>query len=121
MTSTTRDEAPVVLQAEGVEVRTQEIGGGMSVLYLSAVKGTDLGPALEGLPDGLCQCPHWGFLAKGRIRLRTKDGEETYEAGQTYYWSAGHAPEALEDSELAEFSPTGELDAVLAHVKAQMG
>ncbi len=121
MTSTTREEVPVALSDEGIDVRTQEIGGGMSVMYMRLGKGTDLGPVLKGMPDDLCQCPHWGFLAKGRVKLRTKQGEETYEAGQAFYWAPGHAPEALEDSEFMEFSPTKELGEVLAHAKAQLG
>ncbi|MBO0656792.1 hypothetical protein J1792_29845 [Streptomyces triculaminicus] len=120
MTSTTHDDTPVTIAGEGLEARTREMGGGMSVLWVRAAKGTDLGPALKGLPDDLCQCPHWGFLTKGRIKLRTAEGEETYEAGQLYYWPPGHAPEALEDSEFAEFCPTKELEEVIAHVKAQM-
>ena len=62
---------------------------------------------LVGLPDDLCQCPHWGYVLSGRLKLRTKDGEEFFEAGQAFYWSPGHAPMALEDSEYVEFSPTG--------------
>ncbi len=121
MTSTTYDEAQVAFAAEGVEVRTQELGGDMSVLYMRASKGTDLGPVLKGLPDDLCQCQHWGYVIKGRIRLRTKQGEETYDAGQVFYWAPGHAPEALEDSEFFDFSPTKEINATVDHVKAQAG
>lgn len=119
MTSTTYDDLPVTLAGDGFEVRTGEIGGGMSVLCLRAAKGTDLGPVLKGLPDDLCQCPHWGYLTKGRIKVRTLRGEETYEEGQLYYWPPGHAPEALEDSEFTEFSPTKELEELIAHVTAQ--
>ncbi|GAA3065787.1 hypothetical protein FHS39_001663 [Streptomyces olivoverticillatus] len=119
MTSTTREEMPVTFQGEGVEVRTQDIGGGMTVMFMSAVKGTDLGPSLKGLPDDLCQCPHWGLLSKGRVRLRTKQGEEICEAGQAFYWGPGHAPEMLEDSEFVNFSPTEKLDVVLSHMKEQ--
>ncbi|GHF34274.1 hypothetical protein GCM10010218_14280 [Streptomyces mashuensis] len=119
MTAVTRDEAPVVFTGEGVEVRTQEMGGGMTVLYMRADQGMDLGPALKGLPDDLCQCPHWGFLTKGRIKLTTKDGEETYEAGQVFYWGPGHSPQALEDSEFFDFSPTEQLTGTLDHVTAQ--
>ncbi|MEU7134087.1 hypothetical protein [Streptomyces sp. NPDC046261] len=121
MTSTTREDTPVALEGEGVEARLKEIGGGMSVMYMRTAKGTDLAPVLKGLPYDLCQCPHWGFLTKGRIKLRTRQGEETYEAGQAFYWAPGHAPEALEDSEFMEFSPTKELDQVIAHAKAQLG
>lgn len=121
MTATTWDEAAVAIEGDGVEVRAQEIGGGMTVMYMRAVAGTDLAPALKGLPGDLCQCPHWGYLSKGRIRMRTDGGEDTYEAGQSFYWAPGHAPEALEDSEFLDFSPTKELNEVIEHIKAQAG
>ncbi|MFJ8083486.1 hypothetical protein ACIQ6Y_23125 [Streptomyces sp. NPDC096205] len=48
--------------------------------------------------------------------MRTKHGEHVYEAGQAYYWAPGHAPEPLEDTELVEFSPTGEFKEVVEHI-----
>ncbi|MGW0859709.1 PspA-associated protein PspAA, partial [Streptomyces sp. NPDC002690] len=30
-------------------------------------KGTDMGPALVGLPGDLCSCPHWGYMLKGKL------------------------------------------------------
>ncbi|MET9419406.1 MULTISPECIES: hypothetical protein [unclassified Streptomyces] len=121
MTATTREETPVVLEGGGVELRVKDAGGGLSVAFVHLPKGTDMGPALKGMPGDLCQCPHWGFLVNGRIRMRTASGEETYEAGQAYYWAPGHAPEALEDTDLMEFSPTTEFTEVLDHIKAQSG
>jgi hypothetical protein len=121
MTAATRNDVPVALEGDGVEVRTTPIGGDMSVNYISLPQGTDMGPALKGLPDDACQCPHWGYLLKGRIRVRTAAGEEEYEAGQAYYWAPGHVPVALEDSELVEFSPTEDFKQVIGHVVAQSG
>ncbi|MGW0117612.1 hypothetical protein [Streptomyces sp. NPDC003327] len=119
MTSFTREDTPVAMEGDGLDFRMQEAGGDMTVAFIHLPQGTDLGPALKGLEGDLCQCPHWGYLFKGRIRMRTADGEETYEAGQAYYWGPGHAPEALEDSDVVEFSPTAEFTAVIDHVKAQ--
>ncbi|MEJ8669408.1 hypothetical protein WKI71_16155 [Streptomyces sp. MS1.AVA.1] len=85
MTAATRDEVPVVLGGDGVEVRTEAIGGGMSVSYISLPEGTDMGPALKGLEGDACPCPHWGYLLKGRLRMLTPTGAEYYEAGQAYY------------------------------------
>ncbi|EFL32276.1 conserved hypothetical protein [Streptomyces viridochromogenes DSM 40736] len=118
MTAATRDDVPVALGGDGVEVRNMPIGDGMSVSYISLPQGTDMGPALKGLPDDACPCPHWGCLLKGRIRMRTPSGEEEYEAGQAYYWAPGHVPVALEDSEFVEFSQTGDFRQVLDHVVA---
>ncbi|MDT9692282.1 hypothetical protein Q5762_28935 [Streptomyces sp. P9(2023)] len=121
MTATTRENTPVALEGGGVELRLKETGGGLSVAFIHLPKGTDMAPALKGLEGDLCQCPHWGYLLKGRIRMRTASGEDIYEAGQAYYWAPGHAPEALEDVDMVEFSPTAEFTAVLDHIKAQSG
>lgn len=119
MAATTKDTAPVEITDGEIEVRTQEIGGGMTVGYFKVPAGTDFGPALKGMPDDLCQCPHWGFVTKGRLRMRTADGTAEYRAGQAYYWAPGHSPEMLEDTELMEFSPSEEFRAVLDHIKGQ--
>ena len=44
---------------------------------------------------------------------------QDYEAGQAFYWAPGHAPEALEDSEYVDFSPTDEFNHVLDHIRRQ--
>jgi hypothetical protein len=77
--------------------------------------------ALKGLEGDVCQCPHWGYLLKGRIRMLTPEGEEFYKAGQAYYWAPGHVPVAMEDCEFVEFSPTEDFQHVIDHVVAQAG
>ncbi|MER7625587.1 hypothetical protein [Streptomyces sp. NPDC126503] len=119
MTAFRREDTPVAIEGGGVDFRTREAGGDLSVAFIHLPEGTDMGPALKGLEDDLCQCPHWGYVLKGKIRMRTASGEEFYEAGQAYYWGPGHAPEALRDTDVVEFSPTAEFTAVIDHVKAQ--
>ena len=121
MTATTRNDTPVAIEGDGVELRMREVGGGMTAAFVQLPKGTDLAPALKGLPDDLCQCPHWGYVLKGRLKMRTMTGEEVYEAGHAFHWAPGHAPEALEDCEYIDFSPSKELNEVIDHVKSQMG
>ncbi|MCT9076481.1 hypothetical protein [Streptomyces fulvoviolaceus] len=121
MTSATRNDVPVALEGGGVELRIKPIGGGMSVGYVRLPQGTDMGPALKGLPGDACQCPHWGYLLKGRLRMLTPEGEEVYEEGQAYYWGPGHVPLALEDCEFVEFSPTEDFQRVIDHVISQAG
>jgi hypothetical protein len=120
MTGTTWEETPVGMEAEGVEIRMTEIGGGMTAAFLRFSKGTDMGDVLKGMPDDLCQCPHWGFMFKGRVKLRTKHGDEFYEAGQAFYMSPGHAPEALEDCELLDISPSDQWNELIDHIKTRM-
>ncbi|GAA0943967.1 hypothetical protein [Pseudonocardia zijingensis] len=88
----------------------------MTVAFMHLPAGADLSPVLEGLPGDLCPYPHRGYLLEGRMEMRTKDGVEVYEAGQAFYWSPGHAPRALEDTDYVDVSPTREFDAVIAHV-----
>lgn len=110
-----RSEVPVAIKNDNVELRTAPMGE-LTVGFVEIQKGTDLGPALVGLPGDLCQCPHWGYMLKGRVMMRTEGGEEIYEAGQVFYWPPGHAPVALEDSEYVDFSPTEEFAEVIRHL-----
>ena len=67
--------------------------------------------AFKGLPDDAYQCPHWGYVFKGKFKLRYTDGhEEIVSAGEAYYAMPGHLFEALEDTETVEFSPKEELE-----------
>src|SRR5437660_9089472 len=62
--------------------------------------------AFEGLPQNLCQCPHWGYLLKGKAGLRLADGREVViNAGELYYAPPGHQLYAIEDFENIEFNP----------------
>lgn len=116
MRSLTREDVPVAVEGGGVEFRTTPIGGDQSVAFVRLPAGANLAPALKGLPDDLCQCPHWGYMISGRLRMHTTRGTETYQAGDAFYWAPGHAPEALEDTEYVDFSPTHELQEVVAHI-----
>lgn len=118
MKATTRPEAPVVIADGALELRLQPLGGGMSAGFVRLPAGADLRPAVVGLQDDLCQCPHWGYLLSGRVRMHTRDGAQDYTAGQAFYWAPGHAPEAIEDSEYVDFSPTDEFQHVIDHITA---
>ncbi len=110
-----RDDVPVAIKDDNVEVRLSEVGD-MTVSFIRFRQGADLGPALAGLPDDLCPCPHWGYMFRGRLKMKTRHGDEVYEAGQAFYWPPGHAPSALEDCEYLDFSPTQEFGAVIRHI-----
>jgi hypothetical protein len=116
MITISHDGLPVALEGDGVEVRATEVGE-FTAGWFRLAKGVDLRPALKGLPGDMCQCPHWGYLIAGRLRMWTPDGTRDYEAGQAFYWAPGHAPEALEDCEYVDFSPTEELGKVVAHIQ----
>ncbi len=118
MKATTRSEAPIAIEGDGLEVRTRELGGGMTAAFFRVPKGADMRPALVGLEGDLCQCPHWGYVLSGHVRMHTPAGPQDYTAGQAFYWAPGHAPEAMEDTEYVDFSPTDEFNHVIDHITA---
>jgi hypothetical protein len=67
---------------------------------------------LKGAPDDRCQCPHWGYVIKGRMTFRYADREEIFEAGDAWYTPPGHVPIKHEPgTEVVMFSPAAELRA----------
>jgi hypothetical protein len=112
-------ELPVAVGAEGVDFRAQAFGE-MSIAWVKLGAGADLRPALKGLPGDLCQCPHWGYMLKGQLRMHIPGGgTQAYSAGEAFYWAAGHAPEAITDCEYIDVSPTAEIQTVLRHVTGE--
>jgi quercetin dioxygenase-like cupin family protein len=55
-------------------------------------------------------------MLKGTVRMHTTGGHQDFAAGEAFYWAPGHAPEALEDSEYVDFSPSTEFQHVLDHL-----
>jgi hypothetical protein len=115
MRSIAREDVPVIIEDNGVEIRARDEEG-LSVGFVRLPAGADLRPATKGLPDDLCPCPHWGYMIKGSVRMHSTGGHQDYRAGEAFYWAPGHAPEALEDSEYVDFSPTAEFLAVIEHI-----
>ena len=109
-----RDLATII-HDDHVELRTGEVGE-MTVSFISLTAGTDLGPALVGLADDLCPCPHWGYMLEGTLGMHTPEGDREYRAGQAFYWAPGHAPFAVTDCRYVDFSPTAEFAEVVAHI-----
>jgi hypothetical protein len=93
--------------------------GELTIDFAKPPRG-DLAPLLKGLPDDLCQCPHWGYLFKGKIVVRYADHEESIEAGQAFYMPPGHAPEALEECELIQLSPAEQMRETLDVMRRNM-
>jgi hypothetical protein len=80
--------------------------GSLLAISVSLPAGFDLKPLLKGLPEDLCQCPHWGYLLSGKIRVTYADEVETVEAGEFFYFPPGHSVKVEDTAEFVEFSPT---------------
>ena len=92
-----------------------------SVDFLRFREDLDASPLLKGLPDDQCQCPHRGYVVKGRLTYRVGDHEEVFEAGDAFYLAPGHIPVQNEPgSEFVQFSPTDELRETQAVMRANL-
>src|SRR5215468_6611171 len=38
-------------------------------------------PLMKGLLDDMCQCPHWGYVLRGKVAFRFADHDEEYAEG----------------------------------------
>ena len=120
MPKVSKASASQVEVVEGIlEDRSEELDG-YTVGFTSFIADMDPAPFFQGLPDDRCQCPHWGYVIKGKITFRFPDREETYEAGDAYYVPPGHTPVVYDGNELVEFSPTDELAKTMEVVMRNM-
>jgi hypothetical protein len=108
MPTLSKQSAPIIDDFGVAEDRHDEIDG-YTVNFVTIRQTHDLAPMLASLQGGRCQCPHWGYVFKGRLTIRYEDRKETAEAGEALYMSPGHVPAAEEGTELVQFSPAEEL------------
>ena len=97
-------DLPATIESDEAVIRGSEWAD-IHVGFETYSEDFDLTPLLKGLPDDRCQCPHFGYLLKGRMRVRYADREEVVEAGDAYYMEPGHAPVMEAGTEIVEFSP----------------
>jgi hypothetical protein len=89
--------------------------------YFTLSTGVDTTPLFKGLEGDLCQCPHWGFVLKGRITTTDASGrEEMVRASDLFYWPPGHNVRVDEDAEIIMFSPQHEHSHVIEHMIAKV-
>ena len=107
-----KHDLPVALEGAGVVSRQAEWGD-LNVALETFAAGTDPAALFKGLPDDRCQCRHWGYVVRGRFRVRYRGREEIVNAGDAYYIPPGHVSIFEEDTEVVEFSPKGEYQTML--------
>jgi mannose-6-phosphate isomerase-like protein (cupin superfamily) len=112
-----KDDLPIASDMPGFESRQAEWGD-FSVAIETIAGGMDATEMFSSLPDGRCQTPHWGYVIKGRARIKYADREEVISAGEAYYMEPGHIPVIEEDSVIVEFSPRGEYQETIAALES---
>jgi hypothetical protein len=112
----TREELPLLVEAGAASVRGADWDG-MRVAVISVPARTDFAPLLQGLPNDRCQCPHWGYVIKGRLRITYADHEEVLQAGDFYHMPAGHTGVAEEDTEFFEVAPPDQHQAFVENAR----
>lgn len=116
------ENLPTAMDQHGVRLQLSPgAWGGMVVEYLHCSERIDFGPMLEGLPDDMCPCPHWGYMLKGAMHIRYGDGaEEVIREGDVCYLPEGHTLWCEAGSTVIFFSPEAEQKTVGEHVFRKM-
>ncbi len=118
-----KDDVDIRMEIPGAVIR-QRTGfgdvsgfGKISGEYFTLSAGVDTTPLFLGLEGNLCQCPHWGFVLKGRLTTTDAEGkQETVNANDLFYWPAGHNVKVDADAEIVMFSPQHEHGLVIDHM-----
>ena len=118
-----KDDVEVRMEIPGAVIRQRTGFGDVSGFdmisgeYFTLSAGVDTTPLFQGLEGNLCQCPHWGYVLRGKITTTDAEGEqETVQANDLFYWPAGHNVRVDEDAEIVMFSPQREHTLVIDHM-----
>ncbi|MCA9830281.1 MAG: cupin domain-containing protein [Dehalococcoidia bacterium] len=97
-----RTDLEILVEAGPAKIRGADWGD-MRVAVVSVPAGTDFSPLLKGLPNDRCQAEHWGYVIKGKLRIKhADDREEVLTGGDFYHMPAGHTGVAEEETEFLE-------------------
>ena len=105
MAKTSKATTPITMDFEVAEDRACELED-YTVNFVTIRQDHDLAPMLASLPGGVCRCPHWGVMLKGRMTARYADHEEVFDSGDVFYMPPGHTAAAEAGAEFIQFSPT---------------
>jgi len=118
-----KEDVDVKMEIPGAVIRQRtDFGdatglGKISAEYFSLAAGVDTTPLFQGLEGNLCQCPHWGFVLRGRLTTTDADGaQETVNADDLFYWPPGHNVTVDSDADIVMFSPQHEHSHVIRHM-----
>ena len=69
MSKATKETTPITMDFEIAEDRACQLEG-YTVNFVTIRLDHDLAPMLAALPGGMCHCPHWGVVTKGRMTVQ---------------------------------------------------
>ncbi|WP_390887905.1 cupin domain-containing protein [Candidatus Mycobacterium wuenschmannii] len=96
--------------------------GDMEVGYTVA-PAVDCAPGYVGLPGDLCQCPHYGYVFRGRLRAiyrGTDWPDDVATAGDVYFFPAGHTLVYEKETECLEINPAAALEVLMNHFELML-
>lgn len=118
-----KEQVDIRMQIPGAVIRQHmDFGdttgfGKLSGECFTLAAGVDTTPLFQGLEGNLCQCPHWGFVVRGRLTTTDAAGlRETVGADDLFYWPPGHNVKVDADAEIVMFSPQHEHSHVIDHM-----
>src|SRR5690606_4301500 len=118
-----KDNIEVKMEIPGAVIRQKtDFGdatglGKISGEYFSLSTEVDTTPLFIGLEGNQCQCPHWGYALKGENTTADAEGiRETVNAGDLFFWPAGHNVKVNADADIIMFSPQNEHTQVINHM-----
>ena len=110
MPKVSKESAAHVEDHGPVEDRHEDLDG-YTVNFVTIQRGRSTRPrCCTGCPDDSCQCPHWGYVFKGRITFSFADHEEVFEAGDAFYIPPGHVPRPRPAPSSSSSAPAGPAD-----------
>ena len=122
-----KDEVDVRMDIPGARIRQKKEFGTVrgfdtiSAEYFTLAAGVDTTPLFVGLEGNQCQCPHWGFVLRGRITTTDATGRtETVTDNDLFYWPPGHNVRVDADAEIVMFSPQQAHSVVIDHMIAKV-
>jgi len=123
----TKNDVDVKMDIPGATLRQQmdfgEVAGSARISgeYFTLSAGVDTTPLFQGLEGNACQCPHWGFVLRGKITTTDAKGtQETVHADDLFYWPPGHNVRVDSDADIIMFSPQIEHKHVIDHMSEKV-
>ncbi len=91
--------------------------GGMTIGYNELKGPLDVTPLFKGLPNDMCNSPHWGYVLEGSLKLVYAGGrKETVNAGEVFYWPAPHTGIVDKYVKFIDFSPDEEMSVLMDQI-----